>query len=325
MLNDIITSFCLANGYNRTTQYNAITSYINRAAKDIYDQLEADSLMREVVLIVPRDQQVSMPPYIGELRGMREYNWQGLISLNEIGAPRYSSDTFKFKWRNWTYKGKRALAQSIINAGPMTLSAVGIETVPAQIIITGRTTNSHKVSETIVMSATSVNTVNSYLEIDLSGIACLTTPRTYDITISDINGNVMAVLNNNESVTDYVIVDVSAYPWQGLTGDGNSGYIEVLYKTKFYKLFNLTDEFSAPGYDDAIAYRALFLWCQGKDGKENDALGYLRLCQQCMNAVINNDEKGQQMRITQGNNSTYNIFRRLRNTWGRRYDRGYWW
>jgi hypothetical protein len=281
--------------------------------------------LNEVVLIVPRDQQVSLPPFIGELRGMREYNWAGTIPLHEIGVPRYSSDTWKFKWRNWRYKGKHPLSNSITNAGPLTLMAVGVENPPAQVVVTGRTSASNKVMETVTLSSTVVSTVNSFLAIDRQGIACLTTPRTYDITVVDANNNTLAVLFNNESITEYIVVDVSAYPWAALQGDGTNSYVEVLYKSKFYKFFNFTDSFYAPGYDDAIAYRALELWYQGKEGMEQNALLYQQLMKQVVDNNINNDEVGQVRRIAQGSNPVYQVFRKLRNSWGyRRYPTNWW-
>lgn len=330
MLNDIINTFLLPTGYPKfmpdgVTLNPVVLNYINRGAKDLYDMLESDSLMNEVVLIVPRDQQVSLPPYIGGLRGMREYNWAGTIPLQEIGRPRYSSDTWKFKWRNWRYKGKNSLAQSITNAGPLTFSVVGVETTPAQIQLTGRTTNSHKIVETVTLNSTVVMSANSFLEIDRQGITCLNTPRTYDITVTDVNGNVLAVLYNNESTTEYIIVDVSAYPWMAIQGDGTNSYVETLYKSKFYKFYNLTDNFFAPGYDDAIAYRALTLWYQGKEGMEANMATYAALTKQVIDSNISNDEVGQERKVVQGNNPVYQVFRKLRNSWGyRRYPTQWW-
>jgi len=310
MYSDILKTFSIPTGYDLVKQRDIMGNYINRAAQDLYNELEADALMREVVLVVTTNAQITMPPFIGELRAMREYNWGGTVALNEIGVPRYTSDTWKYKWRNWTQKGKQALANSITNTAPLTILSSAVETPNVSIVITGTTALSNRVAETVVLNATSVNTVNSFSSID--SISCATTPRGYDIQITDASSNLLATLYNNEPKTKYILVDVSAYSWTAAIGDGITTLMEVLYKTKFYKFFNDTDEFAADGFDDAIAYKAIVLWCQGKEGKENDALLYNQLAKSVLDSNTTSAERGQSLKIVHDKNPVYNVFKKLR-------------
>lgn len=310
MLSDIINTFVIATGYDKVKQRDVILNYVNRSAQDLYNELEADALMREVVLAVPADMQVTMPPFIGDLRGMREYNWANTFSLNEIGVPRYTSDTWKFKWRNWTLKGKIPLANSITNAGPLTFLSSSLDNSNVTINIVGTTALANRITESIIVNATSVTSINSYS--DITSISSPTTPRGCDIIVQDATGNTLAILYNNEAKTKYILVDVSTYSWIAAVGDGITSLVETLYKTKFYKLFNDTDEFPADGFDDAIAYRALVLWCQGKEGKETDAMLYNNLAKSVLDSNTTSAERGQSLKIAHAANPVYCVFKKMR-------------
>jgi hypothetical protein len=314
MLQDILQTFAIETGYDTVNQLQTCLGYINRAAKDLHDSLEADSLMRETVLQVSTNLQVTLPSFIGDIRALREYGGYSTFPLNEIGMPRFTSDTWKYKWRNWTLKGKQPLATSILNASILTLTTNTVETIPAQVVITGRTTNSKRIAETVIVNALMVQTLNSFEAID--SITSSTLGRTYNITIQDIAGNVLAILYNTDSKTQYILVDVARYNWSAQTGDGVTTLVEVLYKTKFTKFYNLTDEFPADGYDDGIAYKAVELWYHGQEGKEQDALMFRAKALEVINNTTANAEKGELRKLAFAETPTYQAFRQLRNGFG---------
>jgi hypothetical protein len=325
MLLDIINLFCLHSGYKNPDQRLTILNYINRAAKDLYNKIDADSMLHEIVLQVPAGMQVALPPFIGELKGLREYGWTGTIPINSIGVPRFSSDSNKFRWRNWTYKGKRPVQQNIINACQLTLTAIGVETTPALVVITGRGVNSHRIVETVTMTTPSQTTVNSFMAIE--SITSVST-RAYDVTVQDVLGNILAVLANNEPYTSYVLVDVSRYSWLNNLGN-NPGQVtlaELLYKPKFYPFLNDTDTFIMEGFDDAIGYEAIALYWATLDGKDAGVASMRILSVQCINNNITNDENGQCRKISFKADMSYKIYTRFRqvfdwrrSTWGGRY------
>lgn len=317
MLYNIINAFCSVTGMDPVQQRNSILDYVNRGAKDLYNGSEADAFMREIVLIVPAGQRLSLPPFMGELRGMREYNWTATIPLYEIGVPRYSSDTWKYKWRNWTLVGKQPLATSISNAGPLTVTTTSINTPPDVVTIVGSTATANAVTESVTLSVLTATTTNSFATI--KSISSMSLSRPSDITISDLNGVTLATLYNNEQKTAYLIVDVSQYQWIAQFGDGLTTLVEVLYKDKFYKFFNDTDEYNAEGYDDAIAYKAIALWYMGKEGKEQDAMLYEQKAKIVCDSNVWSHEKGQKLQIQMASNKVYNHFKRIRTTlaWSR--------
>lgn len=313
MLYNILNTFGIISAMQATgAQRNAALQYVNRAAKDLYNASEADAMMREIVLIVPSGQRLSLPPFIGELRGLREFGWNGTIPINSLGVPRYSSDTQKFRWRNWTLVGKQPLATSITNSGPVTLVANSIDATPNAIILNGTTATANNVIETVTMNVLSVSSVNSFSS--FNSIACLTTPRGSDIVIQDVNGNFLGALFNNEPKTIYNIVDISQFQWLASSGDGVNNFVEVLYKQKFYPMLNDTDEFTADGFDDAIAYKAIALWYMGQGpDKLAEAVGYEAKAKAVAEAAIFSPEKGTQYRFQHAPNRVYTVFKKLRN------------
>lgn len=332
MLLDIYNLFSIHTGmkYDPTglnDQSGAMRNFINRAAKDLYNKIEADSLLKEIVLQVPIGMQVSLPPFIGELKGLREYGLGCTIPMNEIGTPRFSSDTQKFRWRNWTHKGVRPLQVDIQNASLLTLWVVGTETIPAQVTIVGRGANSNRITETVILSTTIVNTTNSFIAIESIGS---TSVRNYDININaygtsptDLTGSSYAVLYNNEPFTSYNIVDVSKFCWSNLSAaPGGISLVELLYKEKFYPFLNATDSFIAPGFDDAIGYEAIALWLSTQPDRAGEVTGFRVQSVQCINNNITNNEDGMVRKLQFKPSATIVLFKRFRNAWDWR--RGSW-
>lgn len=333
MLQDITTLFSLHTGFKfnptgTNNQSGAMLNYINRAAKDLYNKIEADSLLKELVLQVPIGFQVSLPPFIGELKGAREYGLGCTIQMNEIGTPRFSSDTQKFRWRNWTHKGTRPIQCDIQNASLLTLWAAGVENPPATVTITGRGANSHRITETVILSSTIVNTTNSFIAIENIGS---TSVRNYDININsfgtnatDITGLSLAVLYNNEPATEYNVVDVSRFSWSNLSGatPGGISLVELLYKEKFYPFINATDTFIAPGFDDAIGYEAIALWLATQPDRAGEVTGFRVQSVQCINNNITNNEDGMNRKVQYKATVAVKLFNRFRNAWDWR--RGSW-
>lgn len=308
MFIDILLPFCAQTGYHPVNDRVVAANLINRAAKEIYDGLEADDALSEVVLVVPRDLQLTLPYYINAIRGIREYKYSGLIPLQSIGQPQYSSNTWQFLWRNWRLKGEIAIHTSLNNAGVLTLTTPVVETIPAVVSIGMQTLNSSRIVEQVTMDAINKITTNS--PVNILSISSATKGRIYDITISDINGNPVSVLYNAQSKTNYRIIDVSQYQW-GSCFTGNSDTLaEVLFKPTLLPFYNDTDEFIALGFDDAIQYKALEFFLYGKEGKEPEVLAYNRKSSQATDLATRSKESGENKQISFQPNPVYAAFRR---------------
>lgn len=324
MLQDILAPFCVTTGYDVTKDVILALNYINRAAKEIYDGLEADEGLSEVVLAVPRNLQLTLPHYIGDLRGMREYKYGQVVPLYSIGTPRYSQNTWEWMWRNWTQKPVSPLSTSLTNAGLLNLHIPTADNTVVSIVM--ETFTAERIVEHVTMNLASKFTINSPTKI--IAISSATQGRLYDITINDINGIEIAKLHNNQSKTRYRVIDVSEFQWtSGLVGDGVTTLMETLYKPAFVKFYNLTDEFIAEGYDDAIQYKAMEFWCYGQEGKEADAMMYARKSLQALDLTTRTAETGEVKKLQFQPNPVYQALGRFKSRGSSSgyfpFDRGY--
>jgi hypothetical protein len=98
----------------------------------------------------------------------------------------------------------------------------------------------------------------------------------YDVTVLDVDENVLSVIANNTIAANYQVVDVSSCPWLAQSGSDKDHYLEVLYKKALPYLSNDGDEFPAVGYDYAIVNKMLQLWYQ-EQGQVEKALAYDQL------------------------------------------------
>lgn len=312
MLYDIIGPFCEITGYSPTNDRSVILRTINRGAKEIYDGIEPDRALSEVVLVVPKDLQLTLPNYMGEVRGIREYKYSTPIPLHSIGSPQYSSSTWQFLWRNWRQKGISPIHTSLTNSGLLTLITPVVETTPTVVAITMSTANSDRVVERVTMDATTKNTINSPSTI--YDISTASVGRQYNVTIKDILGREIAILSNNQPRTRYQVVDVSQYQWtSAFANSGVDTLCEVLFKPILTRYYNDTDEFIAAGYDDAILYKSIAFWLYGQDGKEADVLMYEKKAIQALDLAQRSQEAGEDKQIIFAKNPVYNAFNRLKN------------
>ncbi len=316
MLIEILKPFCADTGYDIISDRTIALDYINRAAFEVYKGLEADDLMREVTLVVVNNSQMTLPPYIGMLRGLRHIWPWGLNSeingfsgdIYEIGSPRYFSNSWKDKWTGWRAKGKVAIHTSISNASVLTLTVPVVESTPIVVTITGATAQSGRISESVTIDALTKTTTNSFAFIE--SIVCLTN-RTYNTTVSDVNGVELALLYNNELKTRYNLIDIARYPW-GLFAGCLTNIAEVLYKIKFYPFVNDTDEFGAEGYEEAIRYKAMELWSTPQTDREQEALAFRMASTQAVNNNMIGEEGGEQKKIINAPTKAYSIMTKMR-------------
>lgn len=312
MLYDIIGPFCEITGYNPVADRATVLRTINIAAKEVYDSIEPDRALSEVVLVVPKDLQLTLPNYMGEVRGIREYKYSTPIPLHSIGSPQYSSSTWQFLWRNWRQKGISPIHTSLTNDGPLTLETPFVETTLTVVAITMSTTNSDRVVERVTLDATVKVMTNS--PVVIYDISTASVGRQYNVTLKDVNAVEVAVLSNNQPRTRYQVVDVSQYQWtSAFANNGVDTLCEVLFKPIFSRFYNDTDEFIAQGYDDTIVYKAIARWLYGQEGKEADVLMYEKKSVQALDLAQRSQEAGEDKQIIFAKNPVYNAFNRLKN------------
>lgn len=251
------------------SQRPILLRFVNEAVDELYAQSDMAGCMVEQAFKVNGDQTIALPNYVGAVRAVREY--QSLIpwNINQM-RPRYNVSNWNDFWRGWRLKGKQALQKSIVNQSVINVSVTAVESPAVVVTITGRTDTSSSITEDITLNATTVSSVNNWIEITAINKSRV---NDYDITVSDIDNNALAVIPNNEKVSTYQIIDVSTCPWLNNTQSKQDHYLEVLYKKKLTYLSEDGDEFPAQGYDNIIVNKVLQLWYE-EQGKVDLASAY---------------------------------------------------
>lgn len=239
---------------------------INEAAREIYNKGDIPGSLDEAVFNLDPTYQIAVPNFAANVRGIREYYSHAKQSLTSM-AERYLDNPWYRDWERYRIKANSPIMHDVDNAGVLTISVTGGVLFDSGVItITGSTIASARVTETVTMDAATKTTTNQFRTIHS---ITSSVPRTYDYTVSDLVGTVLAVLPNNESFTNYQVLLLSSYPWSVVS---TTQVMEILYKRAFIPFVNDGDEFISPGYDNSIYFKFQSNWDSSKDGKEERSM-----------------------------------------------------
>lgn len=288
-------------------QRDVLLRYLNEGAQELYDQSDIEGSLMEAVFPVDGNQQIVLPSYVGSLRAMREYSAQ--IAWNSRNMiPRYAQANWSQQWRNWRAKGTSATHSPITNEAAVVLSVHTVESPAVVVSISGPTEHASMVSEQVTLDAT-----NKQATINFTDIKALVKDRVnnYDITVSDLDGNELAVIPNNQLKTQYRLYDVSMYPWSTPATDQSSNLMEVLYKNILQWLSNDDDEFPVVGMDNVIVNKMLQLWNEDQ-GKPELALSFDQKATRTLARKQEDTNRGQEHIVTFGEHPHDTLLRRNR-------------
>jgi len=309
MLLNVLTDLSADTGLDIVQKRPLLLRILNRAAKEMHKELECNKVYREATLAVPPDKIVSLPSFIGELRGMRMHTNELPFNLDAMTMPRYKNTTLQHKFKNWRDLGEAA-TYVYPEQGKLTLTCPSVETTSAEVVIKGQTANANSIEETVIMSATSKETVALFGP-RIDSIFC-STERLADITIKDYLGTEIATLYNNFQTTRYKIVDVSQVFWTLDTTDGQS-LIDVLYKVPAHSLLNDGDSFYAgDDYDEAWYNMSMFFFLKPLQNRQSDAQAHRAVCMNFLTSAKESSEQGIMKRLIYGRNKFYGLFRKYR-------------
>lgn len=241
------------------TQRSVLLRFLNEAGNELYDQNDADGVLREQLFQVSGDQQIALPAYVGPLRAMREYTTHVPWHLYNM-RPRYNQFNWQDRWRSWRMKGTSALVQDIENESVVKVIVPTVENPPIVVTVSGTTPlASGGMSENITMDATNKQGTIQFVE-----IKHLKKDRvnTCDVRIEDIDGRELATIPNNVLQMRYRLVDVSLYPWSNTATNNADHYMEVLYKEALPWMQNDEDEYPVEGLDNIIVNKMIQLWME---------------------------------------------------------------
>lgn len=240
-----------------------IKQLVNEAAKEVYNSGDLPGSLDEAVFTLDQNYQVALPYLASNIRGLRQYQSQARLALTNM-SERYQQNPWYRDWERFRIKSDSPIQYDVVNAGTLTITAGAADS--GTIVITGSTISSNRISETIVMDAAAKVTTNQF-----TAIHSITSParRTYDYSVVDVDGVVLAVLANNALKTNYQVLLLSNYPWAMVSATQT---IEILFKKAFYPFSEDGDEFVAPDFDSAIYYKFQANWDATRKGDEERAL-----------------------------------------------------
>ena len=235
---------------------SVLIRYLNEAARELYAQADLKGTLMEQVFKVNGDQTITMPWYVGPVRGLREYASMQAWHVNQM-RPRYNQFNWPDMWRNYRLKNKQALQVSVTNQSFGVLTVPAVESPPIVVSLSGPTPTASSINEKITMDATTKTSVNIFL--DYTAVK-KDRVNTYDVTLSDVDGKVLTVIPNNRKDAMYQILDISACPWLPSNTSPLDNYVEILFKQVLPYLYNDDDEFPAQfDYDDALVNKIMQL------------------------------------------------------------------
>lgn len=268
-LKAIITRIASELGYSVTTEseLDFLTTKLNELGKALYQSKDIKGCLWEITVYLDSDDEgplfsslVSLPHYVGNLRGLRYSNVVGgKIPLNDI-VPRYhygrgwGANAFTLPYR--IINDNSPIQREISNASTLTFSIANPVSKDINVAIIGKTSTANKKQElvTIVAGETSVECIGNYEE-----IYSITKdgPCDEDITITDADDNEMGVIPNDKLSPLYTVIEVNdanASIAANTTPTGVLASIDILYKKRYYPFVNLNDEFPCPDCDDILFY-----------------------------------------------------------------------
>jgi hypothetical protein len=283
-----------------------LVNQINKACKELHEGRDLINCNREQLFsLSPQTQQISLPHYVGQIRGVRNYYTRRQITLHDM-RPRYQSGGWTEGLLAWRDKYRSPLLRDLSSHAPITLRIPKEEAAAFTVAVTGATPNSSRVTEVVTFAPgeKSKQTTNSWASIDAITNVAL---HTYDVSVYDVDCDLIAVLPNSEFQSDYKVVQVLDF----IAIAPSSPYmVEVLYKIRFQPMKDDFDQFCCPGYDDAIIWKTMSFLYAKKDMEKSVAAD--AKCNQVLRQIGDDQEQSIEKLVDFRPNESLYVFNRPR-------------
>lgn len=303
-------------------QRATLLRFLNEAAEELYDQSDMPNSLWEMVFKVNGNQTITLPAYVGELRAVREFFSQIPWHINTM-RPRFNVANWPDMWRNWRIVGNSCLQATVRNTAKGTLVVKAVEDPPIVVTLNGSTEDATAVSESVTMDAVEKSMTYNY--INYHGII-KDRVNLYDITVLDADGMQLSQLANNELEADYLVVDVSTFPFLNQDVSQQAHYLEVLYKKALPWYSDDGQEFIAHGYDNILVNKMIQLWAEEAQKPELAVLYDAKATRSTTRKLNNRNRAAEECVsfVPNGHDSLLCTLRgRRRRTWGYGYGYGY--
>lgn len=165
--------------------------------------------------------------------------------------------------------GNSCLQATVRNTSKGILTVAAVETPNVVVTICGQTEDSDAITEEVVMDAVEKQTAHNYINYETIRKDRF---NNYNIVLSDVDGMQMSCIPNNELEAEYLIVDVSTFPFYNGDVSQQSNYVEVLYKKALPWLSDDGQSFPAKDYDDILVDKILQIFYEES---KNDKMAIL--------------------------------------------------
>jgi len=276
---------------NDNHQRSIMLGYLNEGAQELYEESDMVGSLVEDSFYVQGNKTIALPNNVSSIRAIREkeskYPWK-LSNLTE----RYSYNNLEQDDRTWRIKGYEPFKVTPSSFASMKATATQAMT-DISLTVIGTRSDASRFVETVDMDTTSNTFSTTFVVIEsiIKSDIC-----TYDISIKESDDTVVAVIPNNEKESQYLIVDVSEFPWESTAAQDDQHTLEVVYKKKLPYLSKDSDEFPADGYDNIIVNKVMQLFME-EQGKIEEAMLYDKKASRSMGRRNSDLQRGQQQRV----------------------------
>jgi len=302
MLKDILNRIAEIYGDNIDDESDRakVIANVNRAAKELYFSFDIRECLDEGIFNVNVDsQQVALPYYVHDVRGMRWSNSREKISADDA-RNRYQWNFFDTEI--WTLRFRKLkpspVEREINNESVLKLSIPYANGSSFTVSVAGSTSNSSRFTEEVEFSATDTEkyTVGNYQEPILSITKSAKTK--YDVTVKDVEDNTVSIIPNHLLEASYTIYQI--YDTENTGLQQNQDAIEVIYKRAFEPLADDYDSYwGVNNYDDCIFWK----YSEIKESKDDKmAKIFYAKCNQTFNDVTRHEEAGKKRKFAIKNN-----------------------
>lgn len=295
--------------------------YLNEAARELYDQSDMVGILMEQVFKVNGDQTITLPYYVGPVRAARAFNFGNrAMHINQM-RPRYNQINWKDMWNNLRIRNIQALQRTVTNESVGVITTTLVEDPPVQVTLVGSTNESAQTQETVILNSLLVRTTNCFT--DYTSVLKPNGVNAVDITLSDVDGNVLTVIPNCMTEALYQVLDVSMFPFLIANGSNPFGnYLEILYKKALLYLSLDSDNFpSKTNYDDILVNKIMQL-SNEEQNKSDIALAYDSKATRSLARKQEDENRATEDEIALVRNPHDRTFARISGS--RRFFAGYW-
>jgi hypothetical protein len=230
-----------------------LVAKINAAAKELYTSTDLDnSLMEDLLDMDVSASNITLPPSVGWIRGVRYCDARIRVEVNNI-YPRYHHGGFHREVWPLRFRElpKKCLFQDIENQSKLTFTIPEVNDAAFTLIVVGKNDNAQQIKEEVMFSKTDLSqtTTNIFNEV----ITLFKADRTKnDISILDADDQQLGLWPNWQNDLKHIafqISDGTNYPY-GIYP------IEVCYKPHYIPLVEDWDTFQCGSqYDEHIYWK----------------------------------------------------------------------